>query len=219
MSSRIADVFPHDNAEARFVVAMSIARNDIKHVMKRAGQANTDDDPAFGYLVRLAYGHLVEGVAALQRWRQHSSEVQRFLKTLPKTVTRDRAQAEACLKKVPNGALQHARHRTFHYPSPNPDRQPDFDSELQQVLKALGGKPATMMVANKDPSDIRLYFADDVALHLALGCHDADEAKARVETDAVIDGCGAFARFVDAALAAYLTDGYLRAEADVGPGC
>jgi mevalonate pyrophosphate decarboxylase len=68
--SSIAEVFPHDDPVARFVVAMSMARNDVRHALTRAGEANDQDDPEFGYWVRMATGHFFEAAYALSHWRQ-----------------------------------------------------------------------------------------------------------------------------------------------------
>lgn len=199
-SDRIGDVFPADDPEARFIVAMSMARNDVKLAVQRAAQANADDAPEFGYFVRLSYGHLAEGLEALQRWRQHCPEVRRFLKTLPQDATRQRAEAEACLKTAMKRRVDRVRHRTFHYPSPNPRKQPDFDSELREVLAALADEQALIVAAAENPGNLRLHFADRVALLLALG----EDEPTQTELETILQGSVSFARFIGGALATYL---------------
>ena len=49
----IADVFPHDDITARFVVAMSIARNDIELALRDGIRAAERDAPDFTYRVRV----------------------------------------------------------------------------------------------------------------------------------------------------------------------
>lgn len=63
-SDRIRDVFPADDPEARFVVAMSMARNDVKYCVQQAVRAGANADPEFWYLVRVSYGHPIEGLEA-----------------------------------------------------------------------------------------------------------------------------------------------------------
>jgi hypothetical protein len=204
--STIADVFPHDDAEARFVVAMSMARNDLRHAMQQAGEANTADAPEFYYWVRLAMGHLFEGIDALNRWRQHTPEVRAFLKRLPAAARRDLAAASGTLQTVGGGAVEQTRHRTFHYPRPNPKYDPDSDTELFEVLKSLGGEPATVAARAGDPRDLRLSFADLAALMLAMSRHagDEDQPELRRQVKATLDGAGAFVRFAEAALGLFL---------------
>jgi hypothetical protein len=52
---KTSEVFPADDAVARFMVAMWAARNDIGYTAERVGQANTKDAPEFFYLVRLLF--------------------------------------------------------------------------------------------------------------------------------------------------------------------
>jgi hypothetical protein len=205
-SDRIGDVFPADDPEARFIVAMAMARNDVKHAVQRAAKANEEDAPEFGYYVRLSYGHLIEGLEALGRWRQHSPETQRFLKRLPADVNRNRVQAEACLKKVTRGAVHRVRHRTFHYPSPNPDKEPDLDSDLRRVLEALAGEQVAISAPADDPRNVRLYFADRIALAMAMD-RGVDDDQLKADTDTVLEGSVAFVHFVGGAFAAYLEEG------------
>lgn len=97
-SDRIRDVFPADDPEARFVVAMSMARNDVKYCVQQAVRAGANDDPEFWYLVRVSYGHPIEGLEALGRWRQHNSDVQAFLRRLPQDI------GSRCGRIRPHGA-------------------------------------------------------------------------------------------------------------------
>ena len=61
----IPDVFQPTSVQARFVVAMAIAKNDIERALRDILRAGENDDPDFTYRIRLATGHLVEALDAL----------------------------------------------------------------------------------------------------------------------------------------------------------
>jgi hypothetical protein len=113
----LGETFPHDDELARFVVAMGMARNDIEYTALAAGHANADDAPEFYYLVLVSMAHLFEATHALKQWRQDSSTARSFLRGLPKMVKRDLATATGVAQRVGRGVLEHARNRTFHYPT------------------------------------------------------------------------------------------------------
>jgi hypothetical protein len=54
----IPEVFDLDRTDARFVVAMSMARNDIEVALRDGIAAAHDDRPDFAYRVRLVTSHL-----------------------------------------------------------------------------------------------------------------------------------------------------------------
>jgi hypothetical protein len=134
--SSIAEVFPHADSVARFVVAMSMARNDVRHALTRAGEANDKDDPEFGYWVRMATGHFFEAAYALSHWRQ-VDEVKRFIDRLPQDGRDALRDASSAIQKMGPGVLEHSRDRTFHYPYPTSRYQ--TDEELEDALKGLDG--------------------------------------------------------------------------------
>jgi hypothetical protein len=61
----IADMFPSSDPAARFVVAMSMAKNDVEGAWRDVLEAGQKDEPDFSYRVRLAIGHLVEALGTL----------------------------------------------------------------------------------------------------------------------------------------------------------
>jgi hypothetical protein len=188
--SSIGDVFPHDDTVARFVVAMSIARNDIRHALKEAGRANDADDPQFGYWVRIATGHFFEAADALGHWRK-VDEVKKFIATLPKDGRDAMRDASSAIQKMGKGVLEHSRNRTFHYPYPTSQYQ--TDEELEQALKGLAKVEARLVVESVDPGLFRLQFADEVAAALALGKHDPK--KIREQLTIARDGAVGFVNF------------------------
>jgi len=60
----IPEVFPPDDPAARFVVAMSMANNDIDRALADLIRSVDEDRPDFTYRVRLLTGHLVEAIDA-----------------------------------------------------------------------------------------------------------------------------------------------------------
>jgi hypothetical protein len=199
----IATVFPHDDVVARFVVAMSMTRNDIEHASLAAGAANKNDDPAFTYLVGVAMGHIFEAVRALQRWR-HEPEVKAFLGRLPPEAKKALATAAGLVQRVGGGAAEHARDRTFHYPYPSSRYTPSSDDELADVLKTMSSQAANVTVLGDERKRFRLEFADEVALALALAKLDvADHTRLREQMDQVRDGGVALAHVVDRLLVLY----------------
>ena len=75
----IGAVFPDDSVEVRFLVSMSMAKNDIERALHDVIRAGKNDDPDFSYRVRLVIGHLVEAVDALNRYSQSHEEVRKLI--------------------------------------------------------------------------------------------------------------------------------------------
>jgi hypothetical protein len=124
------------------MVAISMARNDIRYAVCQAGAANTDDKPEFAYWVRISTGHFFEAANALKHWRQ-VPEVRGFIAKLPKAAREDLRSVNGSVQKIGPGVLEHSRNRTFHYPYPS-SRYPT-DAELKEALRALGSNEATVV--------------------------------------------------------------------------
>ena len=78
----IPDVFDPDRIDARFVVAMSMARNDIEISLRDGIAAGHDDRPDFAYRVRLVTSHLVEALDSLNAYSQEE-DVKKLLVGVP----------------------------------------------------------------------------------------------------------------------------------------
>ncbi len=78
----IAEGVPGQDPVARFMVTVSMARNDVRHALFEAGGANAAGKPDFAYWVRLSTAHFFEAVSAIRSWRQ-VPEVKAFLTRLP----------------------------------------------------------------------------------------------------------------------------------------
>jgi hypothetical protein len=196
--SSIAEVFPHDDPVARFVVAMSMARNDVRHALTQAGRANEEGDPEFTYWVRIATGHYFEAAYALDHWRQ-LPEVRSLIDQLPQDGRDALRQATSAIQKIGNDALEYSRNRTFHYPYPT-SRYPS-DQEFTDTLQALGKEEATLVVESDRYGWFRLQFADRVAEGLAVRKYDP--AKIREQFTLARDGAVGFVNFATRAWETY----------------
>jgi hypothetical protein len=211
--SSIAEVFPHDDPVARFVVAMSMARNDVRHALANAGRAGEQDDPEFTYWVRIATGHYFEAAYALDHWRQ-IPEIRAFLDGLPQDGRDALRDATSAIQKIGSAALEYSRNRTFHYPYPT-SRYPS-DEEFSDTLKALGKQEATLTVESPRHGWFRLQFADRVAEGLAVRKHDP--AKIKQQFALARDGAIGFVNFATRAWEQYARTRGLELGLPVPPG-
>lgn len=195
--STFADVFPHDDPVARFMVSISMARNDVRHALRQAAEAGNQNAAEFTYWIRVATGHFFEADRAVKAWRQEISEVRDFIRRLPRDAKEELRKASSAIQKLGPGVLEHSRDRTFHYPYPTSRYQ--TDEELAGALQALGGEEVTVVGEGKGFH--RLHFADDVALTLALRKHDP--SALRTQAAIAADGAHGFVNFATRAWQAY----------------
>jgi hypothetical protein len=181
------------------MVVVSMARNDVRHALFEAGQANTASKPEFAYWVRLSTSHFFEAATAVARWRE-IAEVKEFLSRLPAGARQDLAAVSGCLQKIGHEVVEHSRNRTFHYAYPS-SRYP-ADAELENALEELRDQEAEWVV--EGDGRFRLKFADDAALALALGKHDPARIEGQLELTR--DGSVAFVNFATRAMEFYLGD-------------
>jgi hypothetical protein len=203
--SSIAEIFPSDQPTARFVVSMSIARNDIQHALLEANRTGREDGPEFSYWVRIATGFMFEASVALQAWRGAEDDVRQLLNRLPASAKDDLKNVMGVVQRVGGGALEHSRQRTFHYPHPDAKHMPDSDQELKDVLEKLRDEEATIQVEGKPPV-IRLLFADRVALAMAMGKYEGNKRKLRTQVSEARAAAIAFVRLADAIVASFNDD-------------
>jgi hypothetical protein len=197
--SSIAEVFPHDDPVARFMVAISMARNDVRHALRQVGQANDQGDPEFTYWIRVATGHFFEAELALREWRKVRA-IKDFIAKLPHDAQHELGRASSAIQNMGPGVLQHSRNRTFHYPYPASRYQ--TDEELASALQTLRDEEVTVVVESTTPGLFRLHFADHVALALALGKYDRESLRTQAEL--VRDGAIGFVNFATRAWEAYI---------------
>jgi hypothetical protein len=198
--SSIAEVFPHHDAVSRFVIAMSMARNDLRYAMERAAAANKADQPEFTYLTRLALAHYFDALDAVDNWSK-VPEVKAFVGRLPQTGRDQLRLARSNRQKVGHLALEHTRKRTFHYPAPS-SKHPQLDAELTSALREMGGEEVE--VVQTGPGFYRLKFADDVALTIAMGRYKL--GRFREDARLAQEGAAGFVNFATVVLSAYMRE-------------
>ena len=136
----IPEAFPPDNAAARFVVSMSMAKNDIDRALRDVVRAFEDDTPDFSYRVRILTGHLLEAIVAFNAYTNAFVEVRDLNKRLPSEAEDHLRRVRGSLQRVGKHVLERARNNTFHYPAPNTGFTPSSDEELAVVLATMNGR-------------------------------------------------------------------------------
>jgi hypothetical protein len=199
--SSIAEVFPPGSVAARFAVAMSIAKNDVERALRDVLRAGENDDPDFTYRVRLATGHLVEALDALNAYTEYD-EVKSMLAGVATEGQRDLKVARRALQEAGREVLQHVRDNTFHYPSPRKNYSPTSDAQLEQVLTSMGARRAEVHV-NFESKEVTMTFADDAALALAMGKHAPTRDDLVRQFEAARDGALAFIAWAQALVLAF----------------
>ena len=165
-------------------------------------RAGENDDPDFTYRIRLATGHLVEALDALNAYSRHKK-----VKSLMARVSNEARQrlkvARGAPQKAGRGALKAMRNNTFHYPSPESPTSPTSDKELKRVLKGMADRPAELHVKYEE-AEVTHSFGDDAALALAMGKRAPSEEQVLKQSVAARDGAIAFIKWADALVIAYL---------------
>jgi hypothetical protein len=199
----VPDVFPPDDPVARFVVAMSMANNDIDRALRVLLGSGEVDGPDFTYRVRVVTGHLVEAIDALVFYSQTCAAVPRFLKRLPADAQKQLKTVRAALQEAGPKALEETRDNTFHYPSPNPRYSPTSDAKLRDVLAAMTDSGVQVHL-DGDTHAITLTFADEAALNLAMGKPATTNDEVRHRAEVARDGALAFVAWATALIRTYM---------------
>lgn len=200
----IPEVFDPDRIDARFVVAMSMARNDIEVALRDGIAAAHDDRPDFAYRVRLVTSHLVEALDSLNAYSQED-DVKKLLARVPSDAKKHLSKARSVLQKVGPNVLDQVRNNTFHFPSPKTSYTPTSDEQLRKALSDMSDRPCELDLDHRGEHPvITLTFAGDVALALALARHSADEDVARQQFEITSAGAVEFKHWADALVITYL---------------
>lgn len=138
----IPEVFDPDRIDARFVVAMSMARNDIEVALRDGIAAAADDRPDFAYRVRLVTSHLVEALDSLNAYSQER-DVKKLIARVP-TRKKQLNKARSVLQKVASTVLDQVRNNTFHFPSPKTSFSPSSDEQVRNVLADMSDRPCEL---------------------------------------------------------------------------
>jgi hypothetical protein len=95
----IPEVFDPDRIDARFVVSMSMARNDIEVALRDGIAAAADDRPDFAYRVRLVTSHLVEALDSLNAYSQED-DIKTLMARVPNDAKKQLSKARGVLQEV-----------------------------------------------------------------------------------------------------------------------
>jgi hypothetical protein len=199
----IAEVFPPESVEARFVLSMAMAKNDIERALRDVLRAGANNDPDFSYRVRLLTGHLVEGIEAFNAYSERYEEVRALVARLPNERRQAFRTVRGAFQQAGRDVLQHIRQNTFHYPSPDPTYSPTSDEQLEEVLSTMGNRRAEIHI-NREARHATLTFADDVALALAMNRHAPTDEDARRQLEVARDAALAFRAWGDELVLVYL---------------
>lgn len=198
----IPDVFPPHKADARFVVAMAMARNDIDRAFRDLIRSGEVDGQDFSYRVRLVTGHLVEAIDALGFYRQKFPEVRALLARVQAEARKQLTTVSGTLQRAGSDALQDVRDNTFHYPSPDPSYSPTSDEGLRDVLTLMADRGVSFHF-DGDTLATTMSFADDAALDLAMGRGKATVEEVLRRSEIARDGALAFHRWFDGLIRAF----------------
>jgi hypothetical protein len=200
----ITEVFDPKRIDARFVVAMSMARNDIEVSVRDGIAAAQENRPDFTYRVRLVTSHLVEALDSLNAY-SHEEDVKKLVARVPAEAKEDLSKARSALQKVGAKVLDQVRNNTFHYPSPKTNYTPTSDEQLRDILSGMGDRACELHLDHRGEHPIfTLSFAHEVALALALAKHSADENVGREQFEITSAGAIGFKHWVDALVVTYL---------------
>ncbi len=192
MPMTVPEVFPPDDRLGQFVLAMTIAGNDVEYTLRQAVLANppeADEEhrrrERLSFKVRVANGFLFEAIDALQAWQQEA-DVADLLRRLPPKAQEHLCKVRGLEQQIGSKTLEHVRQNTFHFPHPDPSKTPDSTTDLAEVTAEM-----TDVVAAVDRSPEAQHtfrFGDQVALAMAIRRHRDFEA----ETAKIIAGSVAF---------------------------
>jgi hypothetical protein len=200
----IPDVFPPEDPLARFVVAMSMANNDISRAFRDLLRSDDEGTPDFSYRVRVLIGYLVEAIDALSFYSAELPEVPKLLRGLPADARQHLKVVRGTLQRAGPKALAEVRDNTFHYPSPNPAYTPTSDEKLRDALAALGHIGVKMHYDDRTKA-MTFNFADEAAFNLAMGEPTIGNEEALRRAEIARDGGLAFVQWATVLVRTYMT--------------
>jgi len=184
---RIGEAFPASDPVARFITVLAMMSNDwlrLFELMRAPPSAGSDADEEAGVDVMLFRQQAAlhqEAAMFIGDTRRRFSEVDRFIKTLP------RPAQEGCERVVggidPTSPHYHdwlAGHRniTFHYPELHAEKAMHGKEEIANAL-ARAGKLSGAITHEKSFGSVRFRFADQVAVQLLPSAPEKVQSLAR----------------------------------------
>ncbi len=195
----IGSAFPSDEPLARWMTALAMSHNDVRHGNLRLMDADEVDAATRLYYLRLLASHFYEIAADLKRDRDEWHEVRAFVERLPDQARNDLEHVIERAEELER-RLGIVRNSAFHYLELSRRDAAKGREKLQRALNDAAELTGRATVGG-DFREIRFDFADEVIVQL-LG--DDDELRALVE--GLQSGVVALWRFVHAAFKQYLGD-------------
>jgi hypothetical protein len=196
MTVSVAELYPSDDRVGQFALAMALAANDVEYSLRQAVAANppgADDDhrerERFTFKIRIANGFLFEAIDALKAWQQEPGIVD-LLRGLPSEAQTHLRTVRSLEQKIGPKVLANIRQNTFHFPHPDPKRNPDSTADLFEVTEECSD--VLVEFDARPDAQLTFGFGDEVALVLALRRHQETEA----ETEKIVAGAIAFVQLV-----------------------
>ncbi len=187
--SKIGDVLPADDDLARWVLVLTLARNDLALTQTRLVEAFDKDRTALHWS-RLLAGHLFE-VAHFLRRESSREVIRNFAKGLPDKSRR--VYRELLRPDFLEGRLEGDRNRVFHYPSADKGAEDKGGPALHAALEAVRDLEAALVVKwgeNGKPEDMRFDFADQVAVQFAFADFGTTKTEQEMSMAAVRESAG-----------------------------
>lgn len=183
----VLTIFPPDDRVALFVASICMASNDVEDGLVEVesfdpGEAEDPDTfhrRRFSYRVRMLNGHLYEGTVALKAWRRAESGVRRLLNALDQDGRKVLALVCSLEQRIGPEALRAVRQNSFHYPHPDPKRNPDSTVYLADAIRKNPELEAGIDVGEDARGTFR--FADQLSLSVAFGGHHSEHPGEQVE--------------------------------------
>lgn len=192
------DLFPANDAEARWVMVLCLARNDIILTAEQIVAANERDDGTNLHWARILAAHLYEAARFVRRGSSVDASNE-LLSSLPAERRADyRALLDADFLK---GKLGYDRNLTFHYPTVDCEDAKHGGPQLVIAMDAQSEGQLDLLVQYNEkgePKGYRYRFADLVGVEFSMAefGHSKEEQKAAIGR--IRDAAFAFARFADA---------------------
>lgn len=203
--ARIGDVFPADDAVARFLTVVAMMSNDwVRLIYDMLALDDDAPDAVARRIMSFRQQAALHDEAArfIADARRRFPEVDAFIQPL------DRDAQSECDQIVggidPRSPHYHGewltdhRNITFHYPEMHPDKAGHGTEEITEALKAAAEHEGTITFS-QGLGSVRFGFADEVAVQWLP---DVDNEVHLIET--LRESVMALARFAQRAIAAYL---------------
>jgi hypothetical protein len=182
--SKIGEVLPADDEIARWVLVLTLIRNDLGLTRTELVEAFDKDRTALHWS-RLLAGHLYEAAHFLRR-ENNRPVIRDFVKGLPDKSRR--VYRELLRPDFLKVRLEGDRNRVFHYPSGDLGAESKGGPALRDALDTVRDLEAALVVKwGKDgkAEDMRFDFADQVAVQFAMAAFGTATAEQKKSIRAV----------------------------------